>query len=381
MREFINIVESTILTEKFHKGFVSFQGKTCEVFQNPSPKEYKECLAGNDQVRAFLVGDDILVWDVFSALHQMVRDELHLPADSIPLVIYGDLGEVCSAEVTDNSRNTVWWHNGEVHDVIQSHAYMSRHFLATRVGYYDEDIVGEWTGLDDEEELTEDVAWHGSPHKFDSFSTDHIGSGEGAQAYGWGLYFTETQAVGEYYKNVLRQSKVDDILRNVREKLNAQPPLGEAYGYLVNGASEEWVYNALAGKVGKIKAKMAVMRVMPIFKKREKLLKQHGGRLFQVDLPSSEDGYLLWDKPLTQQPAKVRAVIARHPLEAENGSDYYHGLQSELGSPKAASMTLARQGVVGVKYLDGDSRTGNGSSFNYVIFDAKFVKVTQVDPE
>ena len=27
-------------------------------------------------------------------------------------------------------------------------------------------------------------AWHGSPHKFDRFSMDHINTGEGAQAYG-----------------------------------------------------------------------------------------------------------------------------------------------------------------------------------------------------
>lgn len=155
MRQFINIVEKELLTEKFHKGFVSFQGKTCEIFHNPSPKEYKECLAGNDQVRAFLVGDDVLVWNVFSALHQMVREELRLPADSIPLVIYGDLGDVCGALITDNSRNTVWWHNGEVHDVIQSNAYLSRHFIATEIAYYDEDIVGAWTRLDDEEDEEE----------------------------------------------------------------------------------------------------------------------------------------------------------------------------------------------------------------------------------
>jgi hypothetical protein len=46
--------------------------------------------------------------------------------------------------------------------------------------------------------LGEDV-WHGSPHHFDRFSTDHMGSGEGSQEYGWGLYFTSTRAVAEHY--------------------------------------------------------------------------------------------------------------------------------------------------------------------------------------
>jgi hypothetical protein len=34
-------------------------------------------------------------------------------------------------------------------------------------------------------------AWHGSPYQFDKFTTEAIGTGEGAQAFGWGLYFTD----------------------------------------------------------------------------------------------------------------------------------------------------------------------------------------------
>ena len=47
------------------------------------------------------------------------------------------------------------------------------------------------------------VAWHGSPHQFDAFSTEHIGSGEGAQLHGWGLYFAEDQAVADRYRGTL----------------------------------------------------------------------------------------------------------------------------------------------------------------------------------
>ncbi|MGP1366042.1 MAG: hypothetical protein ACTTKW_01790, partial [Schwartzia sp. (in: firmicutes)] len=44
--------------------------------------------------------------------------------------------------------------------------------------------------------LLEQRAWHGSPHVFDYFSLDAIGTGEGAQAHGWGLYFAKNQKVG-----------------------------------------------------------------------------------------------------------------------------------------------------------------------------------------
>ena len=39
-------------------------------------------------------------------------------------------------------------------------------------------------------------AYHGSPHDFDELtSTDNIGTGEGAQAYGHGLYFAKSVRV------------------------------------------------------------------------------------------------------------------------------------------------------------------------------------------
>lgn len=61
-------------------------------------------------------------------------------------------------------------------------------------------------------------AYHGSPHKFDEFSLDAIGTGEGAQSHGWGLYFAANKDVSEDYR-----------VRLV-SKLN-----GFEYGFTVNG--------------------------------------------------------------------------------------------------------------------------------------------------
>lgn len=47
------------------------------------------------------------------------------------------------------------------------------------------------------------VVYHGSPHKFDQFSSSKIGTGEGATAYGHGLYFAESRDVAEAYKKAL----------------------------------------------------------------------------------------------------------------------------------------------------------------------------------
>src|SRR5215471_9850062 len=46
-------------------------------------------------------------------------------------------------------------------------------------------------------------AYHGSPHQFERFDISKIGTGEGAQAYGHGLYFAENPKVAQSYRDVL----------------------------------------------------------------------------------------------------------------------------------------------------------------------------------
>jgi hypothetical protein len=47
------------------------------------------------------------------------------------------------------------------------------------------------------------VAYHGSPHDFEKFDATKIGTGEGAQAYGHGLYFAESEGVAHSYRDTL----------------------------------------------------------------------------------------------------------------------------------------------------------------------------------
>ena len=52
-------------------------------------------------------------------------------------------------------------------------------------------------------------AWHGTPHDFDGFDLGAIGTGEGAQAHGWGLYFAKVRSTSEWYRERLTEkSKV-----------------------------------------------------------------------------------------------------------------------------------------------------------------------------
>lgn len=53
------------------------------------------------------------------------------------------------------------------------------------------------------------TAYHGSPHSFDKFQTSEIGTGEGAQVYGDGLYFAEREGVAKSYKDELTRPRYE----------------------------------------------------------------------------------------------------------------------------------------------------------------------------
>ena len=52
-------------------------------------------------------------------------------------------------------------------------------------------------------------AYHGSPYKFEEFDFSAIGTGEGAQAYGYGLYFAEAEDVARGYKEALTNPRIE----------------------------------------------------------------------------------------------------------------------------------------------------------------------------
>ena len=54
-------------------------------------------------------------------------------------------------------------------------------------------------------------AWHGTPHDFNGFDLGAIGTGEGAQVHGWGLYFAKERKVSEGYKRQLTRNNIPEI--------------------------------------------------------------------------------------------------------------------------------------------------------------------------
>ncbi len=214
----------------------------------------------------------------------------------------------------------------------------------------------------------EQPAWHGSPHKFDKFSLDAIGTGEGAQAYGWGLYFAGKKDVAEYYKEKLS---------------NPQDYLG---WYVEETPEGTWaVYTA----------EDEVVDVFDTEEDAEKSIAPVAGALYQVEIPE-ENEYLRWDEPLSAQPKGVRESLrkvadeyadigldqqgdlSQSIADNEKGDAFYRLLSQVAGSAKNASRDLHRNGVAGIRYLDGTSRDAGEGSYNYVVFDDSRVEITDI---
>jgi hypothetical protein len=217
--------------------------------------------------------------------------------------------------------------------------------------------------------------YHGSMHKFDKFDLSKIGTGEGAQAYGWGIYFADLSDVAKGYaprshaheQKLMRQYQRaersgDYVTMTVLEDamLHLTPTELEAR-YSTDDYDAE--HKAAAKKVA------AWLRKNP----------PTDSHLYVADIP--EDALpkmLVWDAPLKDQPDGVRAALERVsalPASAAafnfDGEQYYLQLAEQLGGHKAASEALQRVGIPGLRYLDAGARgTQIGDkTFNTVVWD------------
>lgn len=250
--------------------------------------------------------------------------------------------------------------------------------------------------LDIDQEIMKMVAWHGSPHVHDKFRMDKVGTGEGQQVYGYGLYFADREEVADWYRetyapqNKWRQKdRVTGITLNGNTILDTYLAHDIKVMFGLTMKEAEQVYNL------NLKGKADTVTVPPSLTKLGVKAQPTGavptwkGAKYRVDLKPSEDEYLLWDKPLSEQSEKVRKAIAHLVNDTEsmaslknyNSNDFgetlYTGLvrnepttlriyntgfaypDSTFASQsfdKVVSEYLKSLGIRGIKYLDGTSR-------------------------
>jgi hypothetical protein len=216
------------------------------------------------------------------------------------------------------------------------------------------------------------TAYHGTPHKVDKFTTSKIGTGEGAQAYGWGLYFAEARKVAEEYSNMRATPSM--VMRADGKPLKGlEKSLAETFFSEGRTAAE------IAARENGAEWRAAWNRI------KDRNLTR--GNLYTVELLPDEADFLDWDKPLSEQSERVKNILDKagiaKMLEGRKSEDFpdvplniYVELAWDMGEQKASEY-LASLGIPGIKYLDAGSRGSGDGTRNYVIFDEKLVKILE----
>jgi len=213
------------------------------------------------------------------------------------------------------------------------------------------------------------IAYHGSPHKFDAFDASKIGTGEGAQVYGHGLYMAENPATARTYQYVNEPSYSGTLPKSYADE--ALRAAGGDKQAAISSLNDR--YKALAGttKYSEGKERQYIQDALNNF---DGLTQNKIGNLYKADIPDEWLPKMLdWDKPLSQQSREVQDAVnrvARDPRFALNkvtGDMRAVEFQAILRNPQAVQ-ELSRLGVPGIRYLDQGSRGAGQGTSNYVVF-------------
>ncbi len=226
-------------------------------------------------------------------------------------------------------------------------------------------------------------AYHGSPHDFDKFDISKIGTGEGAQAYGHGLYFAENEGVARQYRDVLSDLKDRKIEGTdltvpswVAKTVESRNPVAIAD-----------MRKTFQGRLDEMREQLADPNTMqpwnieaniPGIEKILKALDQYEagaklappGRMYEVNIAAQPEHFLDWDKPLSEQPKRVRDLLPfdeqgrailpngerADPAQLRGESLYRAFAEAKSGDVGGATSQLHEAGIPGITYLDQGSR-------------------------
>ena len=228
--------------------------------------------------------------------------------------------------------------------------------------------------------MAELIAYHGSPHKFKKFDASKIGTGEGAQAFGHGLYFAEAPRVASEYRKQLAgwPKEAKNIVNDVASLGISDDAAREVLSLAASVGKKEVNIDTAAKWLG---YRSRELRNLPDAQRKEILLRmsqvETPGSLYKVDIPDEKIAQMLdWDKPLSQQPKAVQDAINKSEYALRDEAMNLYGKKDPLGSeiasaalkPQEFAEHMRELGIPGIRYLDQGSRgTGKGTS-NFVVF-------------
>lgn len=240
--------------------------------------------------------------------------------------------------------------------------------------------------IENDIKIREHRVCHGSGADFESFDHSHMGTGEGAQVFGWGTYVTEVEGIGRGYAT--------KIVTNNSTNLSSIARQHNAKRFLKKYPTFE-AFKAYVDETRPDKSDIALNYY------NQNVDDAKGQRhLYTVEIPEDTgENYIDHDKGLTpSQATRVRTALegigvdledfARRGWRLDMPFEYVYnimipnairGSRYEVAGnvQRKASEFLSQLGFTGIKYPAEYTSGGRADGAkNYVIFDDKDLKIT-----
>jgi len=236
---------------------------------------------------------------------------------------------------------------------------------------------------------------------------DKIGTGEGAQAYGHGLYTAEAEEVARGYRDALSKGAfnnatfdgvpISDLPDELRRKLNyhfgATTSIEDALD-MHRSSVERYLKEAGGDVTNPIYLdELAQLRWA---EEAASKLQMPSGRMYEVNIRANPEDFLDWDKPFAEQPSRVQQAIIDQwrslggTIEGRTLPPFASRPDASMESILAAMSTsqpsraagivegkLREASIPGIRYLDAGSRGVGDGSRNYVIFDENLIEIVR----
>ncbi len=285
------------------------------------------------------------------------------------------------------------------------------------------------------------IAFHGSGADFDEFKLEKIGTGEGAQAYGYGLYFTDSEDIAKFYRDSISRGRSSivydgDAVRSARQAdglTDREMILDTIAGEMAS--FDQKPENVIARKIKNLKQEIddpvdisaygddaeaqELKDAIIASSKRELEIyesidpdKFGRGKMYKVGLEPKPEDMLDYQTTFADQPKNVQDALKAIGYHVETDATGMKnataqvelamkrpmpvildslkgritgkiraGEQDPGRADKILSEKLLEQGVPGIKYRAAGSRAASvdaaDAEMNYVIFDDKMVKILE----
>jgi hypothetical protein len=243
------------------------------------------------------------------------------------------------------------------------------------------------------------TVYHGSRHPFTRFDKSKIGTGEGNQSYGYGLYVAEHPQVAKEYSTAgmsIDPAKTKYKGRNIETWYDeAQRKQNMAYR---QKASQD--------KIREVNAELQFWEGLMTRQHPQTLLDEYmnpdyGGpefskfaknidmskfkgvveqpNFYKVDLPDEHIAKMLdFDAPISGQIDAVKALAKQYGVpETDLGGD----LLLKIGKGSSGSQIMQNAGLTGIKYFDQLSRDAQKGTRNFVVFDPEHLQILERNQE